>query len=90
VNLLKRRGNSVFVLVGPFNEHMLRQQSSQAYQGRRRSVQAWLEQQQIPHFVPAALPSEYYADASHPLADGYRLLAKQMLEDESFREFVAN
>ena len=90
VDLLKRRGNSVFVLVGPFNEHMLRQESLEAYQDRKRSVQARLEQQQIPHFVPAALPSEHYADASHPLADGYRLLAEQMLENESFLEFLAN
>jgi hypothetical protein len=90
VEILQRRGNSVFVLVGPFNEHMLRQDSLEAYQNRKRSVEAWLEQQRIPHFVPAALPSEHYADASHPLADGYRLLAEQMLENESFRGFLAN
>jgi len=53
-------------------------------------VEAWLEEQQIPHFVPAALPSEHYADASHPLAEGYLLLAEQMLDSESFREFLAN
>ncbi len=90
VELLKRRGNSVFVLVGPFNEHMLRQESLEAYQDRKRSVQAWLQEQRIPHLVPAALPSQHYADASHPLADGYRLLAEQMLDNESFREFLAN
>ena len=90
VELLKRRGNTVFVLVGPFNEHMLQQESLEAYQDRKRSVEAWLEEQQIPHFVPAALPSEHYADASHPLADGYRLLAEQMLDNKSFREFLAN
>lgn len=90
VELLKRRGNSVFVLVGPFNEHMLRQESLEAYRDRKRTVETWLQEQGIPHFVPAALPSEHYADASHPLADGYRLLAEQMLDSDSFREFLAN
>jgi lysophospholipase L1-like esterase len=30
--------------------------------------------------VPPVLPSELYADASHPLSDGYKLLAKQLSE----------
>ena len=42
----------------------------------------------IPHAVPAALASDLYADASHPLADGYRVLADRLYEDESFRRFL--
>lgn len=87
VEILKRRGNRVFVLVGPFNEHMLTPTSLQAYQQRKQSVAAWLEQQGIPHFVAPVLPSECYADASHPLADGYALLAKQLSENQAFSDF---
>jgi len=35
--------------------------------------------------VPAALPSQYNADASHPLNSGYRLLASELRENESFK-----
>jgi len=38
----------------------------------------------IPHYVPPALPSELYADASHPNAAGYRLLAQWLWDSDSF------
>jgi len=87
IEVLRRRGNEVFVLVGPFNEHMLGQESLEIYHTRKRAVQAWLSEQQIPHYVPNALPSHDYADASHPLAEGYRKLAHQLLTNESLRQF---
>ena len=41
------------------------------------------------HVVTAALlPSEQYADASHPLAAGYRSLAEQLVKDEAFAAFL--
>jgi len=39
--------------------------------------------------VPDILPSELYADASHPLTAGYELLAKRIYADESFRKWLA-
>lgn len=90
VDTLRRRGNRVFVLVGPFNEHMLTKDSLQVYEKRKQGVEKWLEQEGVPHFVPPALPSKSYADASHPLADGYAMLAKELLESDSFRQFQAS
>jgi len=87
VEILQRRGNEVFVLVGPFNEHMLGEESLRVYRTRKRAVGAWLSEQGIPHYVPAVLPSEDYADASHPLAAGYRKLAQQLLSHEPLRQF---
>lgn len=86
-DLLLRRGNRLFVLVGPFNEHMVKPDSLAAYQARKRAVGAWLAERGIPHLVAEPLPSELYADASHPLADGYRLLAGRLLECAAFRHF---
>ncbi len=86
---LRQRKNTVFVLVGPFNEHMLTPASAQVYQQRKDQVAAWLRDQGIAHYVPPPLPSEHYGDASHPLAQGYALLAKQLFEDEAFRRFDA-
>ncbi len=81
VNLLKRRGNRVFVLVGPFNEHLLTTRSLEKYQQIKARITAWLQFQQIPHAAFAPLLSEQYGDASHPLAAGYAQLAR-LLADE--------
>jgi len=85
VEILQRRGNRVFVLVGPFNEHMLTATSLERYQQIKRAITTWLETNQVPHLVPAPLPSALYGDASHPLAAGYSDLARQILRDRAFR-----
>jgi hypothetical protein len=78
VEILRQRGNKVLVLVGPFNEHLLTSVSRQRYQEVKVTIAAWLEAQQVPHVVPPPLPSEQYGDASHPLAEGYAALARQL------------
>jgi len=88
VQILKARGNRVFVLVGPFNEHMLQGQSIDTYRKTKSQIETWLRQNDIPYYMPAALPSELYRDASHPLSEGYAVLAKKLFEDDSFRELV--
>ena len=88
VEVLRRRGCRVFVLIGPFNEHMLEEESLGTYKRMTADAEAWLEANGIPHAAPAALPSHLYADASHPLSQGYRLLAKQLLENETFQAFM--
>ncbi len=80
VEILERRGNRVFVLVGPFNEHMLTDESLQRYQKIKLAIETWLEEKNVPYLAPAPLPSELYADASHPLSEGYEILARQIFE----------
>jgi len=77
----------VFVVVGPFNEHMLEDEALAAYKRLTRQAQAWLDARGIPYLAPEALPSRLYADASHPLAEGYRRLAETLLADKAFQEF---
>ena len=86
-DILKRRGNRVFVLVGPFNEHMLTNASRRIYATRRLAVEAWLREQGVAHWAPSALPSELYADASHPLSAGYSRLAAQLRQQPAFVAF---
>ena len=86
VELLQQRDNRVFVLVGPFNEHMLEPASLQRYQKVKGTITAWLQAKQIPHLAPAPLPSERYGDASHPLAAGYEMLARQLRAEAFFQE----
>jgi hypothetical protein len=82
IQVLQQRGNQLFVLVGPFNEHLLNTKSRQRYQTVKATIAAWLHTQQIAHAVPAPLESAQYGDASHPLAQGYAVLARQLLQAE--------
>ncbi|MFH1719565.1 MAG: hypothetical protein ABIF19_19610 [Planctomycetota bacterium] len=88
IELLKARDNTVFVLVGPFNEHMLKDDSLNAYRKLKGEIETWLRQNNIAYYMPAALPSEVYCDASHPIAQGYAMLAKQLFESESFKSTI--
>src|SRR5437868_14144440 len=78
VRTLKERGNRVSVLLGPFNEHLLSAQNASEFHKLRSAVEFWLDGERIPHLAPDPLPSKLYADADHPLADGYAMLAKQI------------
>jgi hypothetical protein len=84
IDILRKRGNTVFVLVGPFNEHMLKGNSIDAYREMKNEIAAWLQRENIAYYEPAALPSELYCDASHPLSEGYTMLAKQVCENRPF------
>lgn len=88
IAILQGRGNRVFVLVGPFNEHMLKPASLARYRAMKDEIAAWLQQAAVPHCVPNALASELYADASHPLAAGYAAVARCLWAEESFQRFL--
>lgn len=88
LDVLRSRRSDVFVVVGPFNEHMLKQDSRKRYAEIKQDVASWLKAANVPHFMPGPLPSETYADASHPIAEGYALLAKWLWDDKAFQEFA--
>jgi len=90
VDLLRARKNTVFVVVGPFNEHMLKPDSYETYQKMKNEFETWLRQNNVAYCIPSALPSELYRDASHPLGRGYAMLAKQLFENESFKSTILN
>lgn len=87
VRLLQQRANSLYVVVGPFNEHMIQPESLNVYRSRKETVARWLKEQQIPFVIADVLPSETYADASHPLDAGYRIWAERLMSDSVFRRF---
>jgi hypothetical protein len=79
VDILRRRGNRVFVVVGPFNEHIMDAESLKGHEQVKLAVLEWLQQEKIACLAPPALPSDLYADASHPLSAGYAMLARQLV-----------
>jgi hypothetical protein len=86
--LLRDRGNSVFVIIGPFNEHMLTDESRERYRAMSRKVETWLDAQKTPYYAATLLPSDEYADASHPLATGYERLAADLHDDREFQQWL--
>jgi hypothetical protein len=88
IELLKKRGNNVFILLGPFNEHLLTSESTGKYRKMQAEIAVWLEQNNIPHCIPPVLPPKVYTDASHPLSEGYAELANLLLQDHSFNSAI--
>jgi hypothetical protein len=88
IGRLRERGNDVLVVLGPFNEHLMAEDNRPEYRKIREGIAAWLGQNQIPAVVPEVLPSELYADASHPLTAGYEMLAKRIFADEGFHKWL--
>jgi hypothetical protein len=80
VRILQQRGNHVFVMIGPFNEHLLEPESLERYQEVKTTIVNWLEDSRVAYLAPAALPSDLYGDASHPLAAGYANLAEHLIK----------
>ena len=89
VQLLRERGNDVLVIVGPFNEHMIAPEQRPTFHGLRDGIAAWLASERVPAIVPPTLASPLYADASHPLTEGYAELARQLSQDQTFRNWLA-
>ena len=88
--LLRARGNDVLVVVGPFNEHMMAAENRAAYRGLRDGVAAWLRSEKIFFLVPEPLASPLYADASHPLTEGYQVLAQKLSREQVFLAWQAS
>ena len=87
VEVLRDRGCPVYVFIGPLNEHMLTDTSRAKYNALRGAMADRLRALGVPCFVPPTLPSDEYADASHPLAAGYRRLAEMIRAADAFRRF---
>jgi hypothetical protein len=85
IDVLRKRGAEVFVLVGPFNEHTLTGEAKTTLAQIKTDIGRWLDENDIPHFIPPPLPAEHYVDTSHPTAEGYALLAKDLLRTPALR-----
>jgi hypothetical protein len=78
IELLEARGNEVFVIVGPLNEHVLSPDSVLIYRELLKKAEHRLEEVKISFSLLPLLPSHLYADTSHPLPQGYALLAEHI------------
>lgn len=88
IKTLKARNNKVFVILGPFNPYILTEESLNRYNSMKYKMERWFQRKEISYWSVPELPSEYYADASHPLGEGYAVIAEELFETESFREWM--
>ncbi len=88
ISTVHGRGNDVLVVLGPFNENIMAEENRPAYRKVRGEILRWFAQNKIPHVAPELLPSVLYADASHPLTEGYQLLATRLFADATFRNWM--
>lgn len=85
---LRARGNEVIVVLGPFNEHIVADENKPAFRALRDGIVQHLRSINVKCVAPETLPSELYADGSHPLTEGYDLLSKRLLENDVFRRVI--
>lgn len=90
IKILKSRNNKVFVLLGPFNPYILTEESLNRYNIMKDKMGRWLKENEIMYYSVPDLPGEFYADASHPLKEGYAKIAKELLENKSFQKWMKN
>jgi hypothetical protein len=88
IEILKARNNEVFVILGPFNPYILTAESLERYNDMKSEMEKWLEGEGVSYRSLSDLPSGYYADASHPLKEGYAGIAEELFETESFRRWL--
>lgn len=88
IRLLRNRGDDVLVILGPFNEYMVVAEQRPMLHQLQAEISGWLTASHVPHIEPATLPSDLYADDSHPLTDGYALLAKNIYRDPGFQSWL--
>jgi hypothetical protein len=88
VELLQSRNKQVFVVLGPYNEHMLTQEARDQFVNVKKDITKWLEESKVAYSAAELLPSEMYADSSHPLAVGYELMASNLWKSASFQQFL--
>jgi hypothetical protein len=88
VKLLQSRDNQVLVVVGPFNEHIMAEENRPAFHRIRDGIGQWLKRNGVTYVIPETLPSALYADASHPLTEGYRLLAERLYREATFQSWL--
>jgi len=77
------------VLLGPLNEHIMVQENRATFRRLRDGMAGWCKANNVPYVMPETLPSALYADASHPLTEGYQLLAERLKSDAAFQKWRA-
>ena len=88
---LQKKNSRVFVLIGPYNHHMHKPESRQRLFTMIEKLKKELDDMGIPYYdsFSIGLPSRTFGDSCHLLKDGHAILARSMLEDDLFRQWMS-
>jgi hypothetical protein len=89
VRLLRRYGNRLLVVVGPYNEHQLTDASRKRYAAIRQGAVEWLRAEGVACCEASLPPASEFGDASHPLAGGYLGIAREVLAGPAYRAWTS-
>ena len=92
IKKLKEKNSQVFVLIGPYNNYMLTEESQLRLFSTINILKKNLDELGVPYFdsFEIKLPSETFADTCHLLVEGHKILAKELVGDEKFRSWLNN
>lgn len=85
---LKKNGNKIAAVITPFNTYMMTNESRKKYFSILAEIEWILRENGIIPIIPLILEKKYFADASHPTAEGYKLIAEDMMKNREFTEFI--
>ncbi len=85
---LNKNGNRVAALITPFNTYMMTKESRKKYFSILAEMEWILRENGITPVVPLIPEKKYFADSSHPTAEGYRVIAEDIMKNREFLEFI--
>lgn len=88
VRILQARNNHVFVLVSPFNTYMMEEKSVAGYEKLVATAEEWLKANNGWFAARFEIPSETFADASHPVNSGYEIIARELMKKPAFKGWL--
>ncbi|MCE5249215.1 hypothetical protein LLG96_03245 [bacterium] len=91
IQKFREKNTRVFVLIGPFNQYMLTPESQQRLFATVEDAKKDLDAMGVPYFdsFKIGIPSNEYGDSCHLLNEGHMRLAHALLDDESFKQWLA-
>ncbi|MBT4484656.1 MAG: hypothetical protein HOC71_13375 [Candidatus Latescibacteria bacterium] len=90
IKKLSKNNSRVFILLGPFNHHMLTPESRERLFDMMDDVKKVFDDMGYPYFdtLKINLPSNTFADTCHLLKDGHIILAREIIKDTRFQQWL--
>ena len=90
INTLQNNNNKVLVMVGPINPYILTPESLAKYRKLQNDIKDFLDKKKIDCCIVPDMPSNTYADASHPLEKGYQIIADKLYETDFMKRALSS
>jgi len=84
----KTRGNEIAAIITPFNTYMMTGNSREQYFSILSEMEKILRANGIIPVIPSKPGKKYFADSSHPTAEGYKLIAEDIMKNREFIKFL--